>query len=105
MRGIVRASEADRVTSWDSIFDLAEQTAPRVGNLKVDVSCDLFVEFQKMAPEMCVESLFVCRGKERLQVPVGSVPQYPISFHCERQQVLTGKQVRFIPQTLKTGII
>lgn len=25
-----------------------------------------------MAPEICVESLFVCRGKERLQVLVGS---------------------------------
>lgn len=70
--GSNEASEADKAASWDMIFNLATQTAPRVGNLKVDVSSDLFVEFQKMVPDMCIESLFVCRGSERLQVPVGS---------------------------------
>ena len=49
MRGIDGAPEADRVTSWDSIFNLAEQTtAPRVGNLKVDVSSYTFsLNFKK----------------------------------------------------------
>ena len=105
MRGIDGAPEADRVTSWDSIFNLAEQTtAPRVGNLKVDVSSYTFsLNFKKwllryvLRAFSCVEVRNVCKSLW--------VPQYPISFHCERQQVLTGKQVRSIPQTLKTGII
>ena len=74
------ASPIDEMTSWDPIFKLADQTAPRVGNLKIDVSSDLFCDFQKMLPDMCVESLFVCRGTERLQVPI-SAPvshQFPI---------------------------
>ena len=72
--------EVDEVTSWDSIFKLADQTAPRVGNLKIDVSSDLFCEFQKMLPDMCVTSLFACRGTERLQVPIGAPTshQFPI---------------------------
>lgn len=83
----------DQSTSWPSIFNLAEQVAPRVGNLKIEVSSELFREFQKMLPDMCVESLFVCRGTERLQVPIGSPvsSQFPlrktISIHRQTGEI------------------
>ena len=90
------ASEADKAASWDMIFNLAQQTAPRVGNLKVDVSSDLFAEFQKMIPDMCIENLFVCRGTERLQVPVGA----PVSHQFPlRKTVSIHRQTGDIHQT------
>lgn len=94
--GSNEASEADKAASWDMIFNLATQTAPRVGNLKVDVSSDLFIEFQKMIPDMCIESLFVCRGSERLQVPVGS----PVSHQFPlRKTISIHRQTGDIHQT------
>ena len=90
------ASSTDKMTSWDQIFKLADQAAPRVGNLKIDASSDLYCEFQKMLPEICVESLFVCRGTERLQVPIGAPVshQFPI-----RKTISTHRQTGEIHET------
>ena len=85
--------EVEQSVSWPSIFNLADRIAPRVGNLKIEVSSELFREFQKMLPTLCVESLFVCRGTERLQVPVGAPVshQFPlrktISMHRQTGEI------------------
>lgn len=60
----------DDGVSWPGIFELATQLAPRVGNQNMDRNSEVFQMFQKLVCDLKLESLFVCRGTERLQVPL-----------------------------------
>ena len=47
-----------------------EGIAPRVGNLLVDASHAVFAQVQVLVPLMNLQVIFVCRGTERMQLPV-----------------------------------
>ena len=73
-------AKRDEETSWPRIFELADRAAPRVGNLKLNKDSEIFQRCQELVPDMKLEGLFVCRGTERLQVPVlaPASSEYPL---------------------------
>ena len=86
-------AKSDEDSSWPRIFDLASQLAPRVGNQNVDKDSDVFRMFQRLVPNLKLESLFVCRGTERLQVPLQAPAsnEFPlrktVSLHRQNAEV------------------
>ena len=65
---------------WRDAFRLAQQVAPRVGNLEIESESSLFGIVQSLIPDLTVHRVFICRGTERFQVPTAVLPgnQYPI---------------------------
>ena len=65
---------------WREAFRLAQQVAPRVGNLEIDSESSIFGIAQSLIPNMTVHRIFMCRGTERFQVPNAMLPgnQYPV---------------------------
>ena len=65
---------------WREAFRLAQQVAPRVGNLEIDSESSIFGIAQSLIPDMTVHRIFICRGTERFQVPNAMLPgsQYPV---------------------------
>ena len=55
---------------WKEAFRMAHVIAPRVGNILVDDSSLLTGLVQSCISDMTVQKVFVCRGTERLQLPV-----------------------------------
>ena len=56
---------------WHDAFRLADQVAPRVGNLKVELTTELARMISQFFPQWNVQSIYVCRGTARCQIPVG----------------------------------
>ena len=56
--------------AWRAIFQSLEVIAPRVGNLLVDASHAVFAQVQALVPLMNLQVIFVCRGTERMQLPL-----------------------------------
>jgi hypothetical protein len=63
---------------WFAVMQLAQSIAPRVGNTRCSADSEAFQKAQELLPNMQVESMFVCRGTERYQVPVLA----PASHDC-----------------------
>ena len=58
---------------WHEAFKMAYRLAPRVGNLKMDVSHDLCELVQQLTPEdFEVDCMFICRGTDRYQIPLSA---------------------------------
>ena len=59
----------------------------------MDKHSELFQKFQELVPDMKLEELFVCRGAERLQVPVQAPAssEFPlrktVSQHCQSGEI------------------
>ena len=62
---------AKPVSPWDPVFQECDKIAPRVGNLKVEPSHVVFRQVQERLPKLEIRMMFVCRGTERLQIPMG----------------------------------
>ena len=58
---------------WKEAFRMAHVIAPRVGNHLVDDSSLLIGLVQSCISDMTVQKIFVCRGTERLQLPLSAV--------------------------------
>eukprot|EP00435_Cladocopium_sp_Y103_P034646 s733_g9.t1 len=55
---------------WKAIFQALESTAPRVGNLRLDMSHAVVPQIQALVSNMIPQVVYVCRGTERMQVPL-----------------------------------
>lgn len=55
---------------WSAVMQLAQSLAPRVGNTRCSADSEAFQKAQELVPNLHLESMFVCRGTERYQVPV-----------------------------------
>ena len=56
--------------AWRAIFQSLEVIAPRVGNFLVDASHAVFAQVQALVPLINLQVIFVCRGTERMQLPL-----------------------------------
>ena len=63
--------EAPMPEKWRAVFQVMDAMAPRVGNLQIDSSHDVFRQVQELLPQMDVQVVYVGRGMERCQVPLG----------------------------------
>ena len=55
---------------WRPVFQLMENVAPRVGNLRIDASHEAARLVQAMLPHLNLQVIYVCRGTERFQLPL-----------------------------------
>lgn len=55
---------------WSRVMVEANNLAPRVGNTLCDPNSQIFQMAQRLVPDLCIQSMFVCRGTDRLQVPI-----------------------------------
>jgi hypothetical protein len=51
---------------WRAVFQVMDAMAPRVGNLRIDSSHDVFRQVQELLLQMDVQVVYVGRGMERL---------------------------------------
>ena len=63
---------------WQLVMQLAQSAAPRVGNMRCDADSEIFSKVCQLVPQIQVESIFICRGTERFQVPIHA----PASHGC-----------------------
>ena len=56
---------------WREVFQMIESLAPRVGNRSIDMSHEVTRLIQRLVPDMQIQAIFVCRGTERFQLPLG----------------------------------
>ena len=75
-------TESARSTTdqWSTVMVEANNLAPRVGNSKYEASSQFAQMAQRCVPDLCIQSLFVCRGTERFQAPLLAPPSrdFPI---------------------------
>ena len=62
-------SETDH---WSAVLEEANKAAPRVGSTKCEAESPTFQMAQRLIPELCIQSLFVCRGTDRFQTPLSA---------------------------------
>ena len=74
---------------WSAVLMEANNLAPRVGNTKCEAGSQIAQMAQRLIPDLLIHALFVCRGTERLQVPLlaPSSKDYPI-----RRTICTHRQ-------------
>ena len=108
---------------WHEAFRMAHRLAPRVGNKKFEEPTDLFTFVQRLLQDqLVVQCVFVCRGTDRLQVPLAApvskdAPwRHTLSIHresgklhdlgCHRWHVLTRQQriAKSVPSKLTLTI-
>ena len=77
----------DQKHPWQEIVRQASQVAPRVGDTRYSADSEVFVFARQMLPHMHLESLFVCRGTERFQVPLHA----PASHECPIRHTISPK--------------
>ena len=69
---------------WFDVLQLAQKNAPRVGNTRCSADSELFRRSQELLDDMRLESMFICRGTERFQVPI----QAPASHACPLRRTI-----------------
>lgn len=57
---------------WSAVLEEANKAAPRVGNTKCEADSQTFQMAQRLVPDLCIQSLFVCRGTDRFQTPLSA---------------------------------
>lgn len=76
---------------WRAVFRIADDLAPRVGNHKLTSSEALTQQVQSLVNDLQIECLFISRGTERFQVPLG-IPEPQMNTHrftvCLHRQTL-----------------
>lgn len=72
-RDAVNSEPSSMSERWKEAFRMAHVIAPRVGNHLVDDSSLLIGLVQSCISDMTVQKVFVCRGTERLQLPLSAV--------------------------------
>jgi len=64
---------------WQTVFELAQDIAPRVGNTRCPMDSEVWTRAQTIVQDhMQITDMFVCRGTERYQVPLHA----PSSHQC-----------------------
>jgi len=90
------ASPKPANAAWQTIFQDLDKLAPRVGNLRIDATHAVFPQIQSLVPQMILHVSFVCRGTERMQLPITlhdrhvNVVRHTVSLHRT-----TGEMVDF----------
>ena len=76
--------DGNHMSPWFDVLQLAQKNAPRVGNSRCPADSELFSMAKALLNDMVLESLFICRGTERFQVPV----QAPASHACPLRRTI-----------------
>ena len=63
-------SAGSMTDQWSAVMVEANNVAPRVGNSRCEASSQIVQMAQRCVPDLCIQSLFVCRGTERFQAPL-----------------------------------
>ena len=86
-------SPAGESQPWQLVMQLAQSAAPRVGNMRCDADSEIFSQVCQLVPQIQVESIFICRGTERFQVPIhapashGCPIRYTVCLHRHTNQI------------------
>ena len=65
---------------WRDVFRVADSLAPRVGNQRLSISDGLTQQVQALIDDLQIECIFISRGTERFQVPLG-IPEPRLNSH------------------------
>ena len=65
---------------WRDVFRIADGLAPRLGNQRLDSSEALTQQVQALVDNLQIECLFISRGTERFQIPLG-IPEPQLNTH------------------------
>ena len=88
------ASPKPAEVAWRTIFQDLDKLAPRVCNLRLDASHAVFPQIQGLVPQMTLHVRFVCRGTERMQLPISlhdrhvNIVRHTVSLHRTTGEML-----------------